>query len=56
MYIYFILFLDLVSGKLGKMVLFLSFSVEKVIPKLSPYKTKKTSKRPQWHLRRGKAA
>ncbi len=44
MYIYFILFLDLVSGKLGKKVLFLSFSVEKVIPKLSPYKTKEPPK------------
>jgi hypothetical protein len=56
MYISFILFLDLVSGKLGEKVLFLSSSVEKVIPNLVLTRPKKTSKRPQWHLPRGKAA
>ncbi len=55
MYISFILFLDLVSGKLGEKVLFLSFSVEKVTPNLVLTR-QKTTKRSQWHLPRGKAA
>jgi hypothetical protein len=49
------LFLDLVSGKLRKKVLFLSLSVEKVITNLVLTR-QKTSKRTQWHLPRGKAA